>query len=178
MQSYIDFANKNGILLLDKGKCQFCGANVSEGIKECIDIFNNELDFLLDFYNPENLIYKFLSVDAHTLQHPEIHGRWNNHFHLSRLHLIFKYDIKWSYKLSPKLSDYLNKYKVHKQDEYLIPPEILKRGNITTTDILETSTNETQCKVLIREWALDVYEKWSNYHGVVDKIAKGFLDRK
>ncbi len=58
--------------------------------------------------------------------------RWNNHFHLSRLHLVFKYDIKWTYTLSPKLSDYLNKYKAHKHNEYLIPPKTLKRGNITT----------------------------------------------
>jgi len=57
MQNYIDFANKNGIVLLEKGKCQFCGANVSDGIKECVDIFNTEFDSSLDFYNPENLIY-------------------------------------------------------------------------------------------------------------------------
>ncbi len=177
MQNYIDLAKKNGVILLDTGKCQFCGANTQRGIHECLEIFN--LGFQeLDFSSIENHIYRFLIVDAHALQHPEIHGRWNNHFHLSRLHLIFKYDIKWTYKLSPKLSDYLNRYKANRQNEYLIPPEILKRGNITTTDIKEKSTNETECKDLIREWALDVYDKWSNYHGVVDEIAKGFLNRK
>ncbi len=177
MQDYIDLAKKNGVILLDTGKCQFCGANTKRGIHECLEIFN--LGFQdIDFSNIENHLYRFLIVDAHTLQHSEIHGRWNNHFHLSRLHLIFKYDIKWTYKLSPKLSDYLNKYKIGKRDEYIIPPEILRRGKITTTDIIENSTNETECKELIKKWAMEVYDKWNTHYNVVDNIAKGFLDRK
>lgn len=176
MQDYIDLAKKNGVALLDIGKCQFCGANTKRGIHECVEVFN--LGFQeIDFSNIENHMYRFLIVDAHTLQHSEIHGRWSNHFHLLRLHLIFKYEIKWNYELSPKLSDYLNKYKVRKQDEYLRPPELLKRGNITTTDIKEKSTNETDCKGLIREWALAVYEKWNTHYNVVDTIAKGFLEK-
>lgn len=177
MQNYIDVAAKNGVTLLAIGKCQFCGANTNRGIHECLEIFN--LGFQnIDFSNVENHIFRFLIVDAHTLQHPEIHGRWNNHFHLSRLHLIFKYDIKWSYKLSPKLSDNLNRYKVNRPDEYLNPPEILERGKITTTDILEYSTNETECKGLIKKWALEVYSKWNAHHSVADTIAKGFLNIK
>ena len=91
--------------------------------------------------------------------------------------MIFEYEFKWIYELSPKLSDYLNKYKVHKQNEFLPPPEILKKGNITTTDIKEKSTNETECKELIKKWALEVYDKWSIHHNIIDSIAKGFLDR-
>ncbi len=149
MQDYIDLAEKNGVTLIDIEKCQFCGANTQRGIHECLEIFN--IRFLeIEFSNTENHIYRFLIVDAHTLQHPEIHGRWNNHFHLSRLHLIFEYGIKWTYELSPKLSNYLNKYKAHKQDEYLYPPEPLKRGNITTTDIKEKSNSGSDCKDLIK----------------------------
>ncbi len=176
MHDYIDLAKKNGIALLNIGQCQFCGANTKRGVHECLDIFNLVFQEI-DFSNVENHIYRFLIVDAHTLQHPEIHGRWNNHFHLSRLHLIFEYGIKWTYKLSPKLSDYLNKYKIHKQDEYLTPPELLKRGNITTTDIKAKSTNETDCKDLIKKWALEVYQNWNGHHDIVDNIAKGFLER-
>jgi hypothetical protein len=90
MQDYKDFAKKNDIKLLDKGNCQFCGASIDGVIAECVDMFTNSLDNVIDFYNPINLIYKILSVDAHTLQHPGIHGRWNNHLHLTRLHLIKK----------------------------------------------------------------------------------------
>ncbi|WP_027419647.1 DUF5946 family protein [Crocinitomix catalasitica] len=176
MQDYIDLAAKNGVTLLDDGNCQFCGANTQRGIHECLEIFN--LGFqIIDFSPIENHIYRFLIVDAHTLQHPEIHGRWNNHFHLTRLHLIFKYQMQWTYALSPKLSDHLNKYKLQKEDEYLNPPELLKRGNITTTDIKEKAINEEVCKEMIREWALTVYDKWSKYHNIVEEIAKGFLNR-
>ncbi|WP_298902167.1 DUF5946 family protein [uncultured Psychroserpens sp.] len=175
MQDYIDLAKKNGIVLLDNGKCQFCGAKTQRGIHECLEIFNFGFQYI-DFANAENHIYKFLIVDAHTLQHPEIHGRWSNHFHLTRLHLIFKYNIKWTYKLSPKLSDYLNKYKRHKQTERLSPPETNKRGKITSSYIKEKSTNELISKDLIRKWAAEVYNKWNAHHKVVDIIAKDFLD--
>ncbi|MDO5977618.1 DUF5946 family protein [Flavivirga spongiicola] len=174
MKDYIDLAEKNGVTLLNNGKCQFCGANTKRGIHECLEIFNLGL-LSIDFSNIENHIYKFLIVDSHTLQHPEIHGRWNNHFHLSRLHLIIKYDVKWTYKLSSKLSDCLNKYKIGKENEYLSPPKILERGKITTTDIIEKLTNEKACKDLIRKWALEVYNEWGTHHSVVDNIAKRFL---
>ena len=177
MQDYIDLAKKNGVVLLDSGKCQFCGAKTKRGIHECLEIFN--LGFQeIDFSNSKNHRYRFLIVDAHTLQHPEIHGRWNNHFHLSRLHLIFEYEINWTYEHSPKLSDYLNKYKLNKQDEYLVPPKVLERGNITTTDILQQSSTEGECKKLITKWAQEVYEVWSHSHDIVDEIAKGFLNRR
>lgn len=176
MQDYIDLAEKNGVTLLDTGKCQFCGANTKRGVHECLEIFN--LGFQkIDFSNLENHIYRFLIVDAHTLQHPEIHGRWNNHFHLSRLHLIFKYDFKWTYQDSPKLSDCLNKYKANKPHEYLIPAEVLKRGSITSSDVIAIASKEKDCKVLIKQWALEVYENWNKYHNVVDVIAKRFLNQ-
>lgn len=177
MQDYIALAEKNGVTLLDKGKCQFCGANTERGIHECLEIFNLRFQDI-DFANIENHIYRFLIVDAHTLQHPEIHGRWSNHFHLTRLHLIFKYDINWTYQLSPKLSDYLNKYKLQKHTECLTPPETHKRGKITTVDIKEKSTNEAISKDLIRKWAMEVYNKWNIHHKVIDIIAKGFLNQK
>ena len=177
MQNYIDFARKNGVILLYKGACQFCGAKTERGIHECLEIFNIGFQ-TIDFSDPKNHIYRFLIVDAHTLQHPEIHGRWNNHFHLSRLHLIFKYDIQWTYQHSPKLSDYLNKYKVYHQDEYLIPPKVLERGTLTTTDIKGSSDNEEQCKILIKKWAREVYNAWSDAHNIVDLIAKGFLGER
>lgn len=174
MQDYTDFAEKNGVTLLDKGRCQFCGANTQRGIHECLEIFN--LGFQeIDFSDTGNHIYRFLIVDAHTLQHPEIHGRWSNHFHLSRLHLIFSYEVEWSYQLSPRLSDHLNQYKANRLSEYLSPPEVLQRGNITSTDVRERSLNEVECKEAIREWTKEVYQVWGDSHSVVDIIAKGFL---
>ena len=177
MQNYVDLAKKNGITLLDEEKCQFCGANTKRGIHECLEIFN--LGFQdIDFSSTENHIYRFLIVDAHTLQHPEIHGRWNNHFHLSRLHLIFRYKVEWNYNLSPLLSEWLNRYKVQRKNEYLIPPEVQKRGTITTTDILRKIGNPSEVKKLIESWVKEVYGLWDKHHPVVDEIAKMFLNPK
>lgn len=176
MQDYVDLAEKNGVLLMDFGACQFCGAETERGIHECLEIFN--LGFQsINYSLKENHIYRFLIVDSHTLQHPEIHGRWNNHFHLTRLHLMIKSKIEWTYKLSPKLSEYLNQYKKEKQDEYLLPPPVLKRGHITTTEILKVNKDERKCKLLIKKWAKEVYEVWRNYHEIVDAIAEGFLSK-
>lgn len=172
MQDYIGLAEKNGVTLFDQGDCQFCGAHTTRGVHECLEIFNFHK---IDFSSVAHHIYRFLIVDAHTLQHPEIHGRWNNHFHLSRLHLIFKYNVKWAYELSPHLSNCLNKYKVNKQNEYLIPPEVFDRGAITSSDILREDISEKEVKVLIKKWALEVYNKWNAYHSTVDQIAKEFV---
>lgn len=174
MQDYNDIAAKNGVSLLDEGHCQFCGAETNRGVHECVEIFS--LGFhVLDFAKEENHYYRFLSVDAHTLQHPEIHGRWNNHFHLARLHLMFKYKVAWNYKLSPKLSDHLNHYKKDRSAEYLKPPKVNERGSITTTDVLALSSDEKACQKIITEWGLEVYHSWQEHHPIVDNIAKGFI---
>ena len=174
MQDYIDIAEKNGITLLDSGRCQFCGSNTRRGVHECVEIFSMGFQYI-DFSKPDNHGYRFLTVDAHTLQHPEIHGRWNNHFHLTRQQLMLHYKIQWNYQLSPKLSDHLNKYKATHSEEYLSPPVILKRGSITTTDILHAVSNETECREMIEKWANEVYHAWSAHHETVDSIAKGFM---
>jgi len=174
MQDYISLAQKNGVQLYGTGSCQFCGANTKRGVHECVEVFSLGFD-IIDYSNPQNYIYRFLSVDAHTLQHPEIHGRWNNHFHLTRQHLMFEYQVKWDYSLSPKLSEHLNKYKVGRENEYLHPPQILERGSITTTDVLKQSTSEAKCKTMIEQWGREVYQSWSKYHELVDNIAKAFI---
>lgn len=175
MQSYIDMAEKNGIVLQEHGKCQFCGANTARGIHECMELFNLGFQFL-DYSKKENHRYRFLSVDAHTLQHPEIHGRWSNHFHLTRQHLMFAYNVEWNYSLSPRLSDYLNAYKSNKIDEFLQPPAVFKRGKITATYIIHNSKNESQCQQLVEEWGKQVYKSWNTYHKLIDAIARGFIN--
>jgi hypothetical protein len=174
MQDFIDQANKNGVTLLGKGKCQFCGADYQNGIFDCINNYNNGLQ-LLDFNNSEHLISRFLSVDAHALQHPEIHGRWSNHFHLTRLNLILEKKQTWNYKESLMLSDYLNAYKVNRPIEFLTIPKPLDRGKLTSKDLIkETTANE--CVELIKKWADEVYHSWSSSHSIVYQIAEGFLD--
>ena len=174
MQDYKDFAAKNGVTLLNEGKCQFCGGDYQGGIKECVDAFNNGLESLINFYDPKNMIYKFLSVDTHTLQHPEIHGRWNNHLHLTRLHLILKHKMNWTYESTSKLSQCLNQYKKTYPDEYLNSPKPLERG-ISIKEVIEVSTSEQKGKEMIKKWAIDVYTHWEKEHEIVDEIAQNYL---
>lgn len=174
MQDFIDQANKNGITLFDKGSCQFCGADYQRGIYECMDNYNNGLE-LLDFNETRNHLFRFLSVDAHALQHPEIHGRWSNHFHLTRLNLILKKNQTWDYHKSPMLSDYLNAYKLNMPNEFLPVPNPLDRGKTTAKDLIKATTAK-DCVEIINKWADEVYQSWRTSHSMVSQIADGFLD--
>lgn len=174
MQDFIDQARKNGVILLDKGRCQFCGADYQKGIFECMDNYNDGFE-LLDFNNTEYHISRFLSVDAHALQHPEIHGRWSNHFHLTRLNLILDKKQYWDYKKSPRLSNYLNEYKLNRPDEFLLAPNPLQRGSLTAKDLAKATTAD-KCIEIINAWANQVYHAWSSSHFLVSHIADGFLN--
>lgn len=173
MQDFIDQAKKNDVMLIATGNCQFCGAELRGGVFECVDVYSN-IQNLLDFSNANYHIPRFLSVDAHALQHPEIHGRWSNHFHLTRLHLILVRKVKWDYKISPQLSNYLNEYKVNNPTEMLAPPPLLNRGKMTAQDLTKATTAD-ECTNVIQQWAEEVYQTWSTHHGVVSGIAEGFL---
>jgi hypothetical protein len=174
MQDFIDQAEKNGVILVETGKCQFCGADYQRGIFECMENYNSGLLFF-DFHDPKNQLYTFLSVDAHALQHPEIHGRWSNHFHLTRLHLILHKKETWDYKKSPLLSNFLNRYKSNRPDEFLKVPEPLARGKITANEVNKVTTALESAK-LIFDWADEVYHSWGSNHGIVAQIADGFLE--
>ncbi|MFY8021344.1 MAG: DUF5946 family protein [Bacteroidia bacterium] len=174
MQDFIDQANKNGIALLDSGSCQFCGADYQKGIFDCMDHYNNGLQ-LLDFDNPEHHISRFLSVDAHALQHPEIHGRWSNHFHLTRIYLILHKGIRWDYKKSPLLSDYLNAFKLKNPNAVLPIPKPLERGKISSKDLTRTTTSN-DCIATIKKWADEVYQSWGASHLLISEIAEDFLN--
>lgn len=175
MQDFIDQATKNGITLLDNGRCQFCGADYSRGVFECMENYNHH-SALLDFSNSEYHSARFLSVDAHALQHPEIHGRWSNHFHLTRLNLILEKKVIWDYKKSPLLSDYLNGYKLIRPDELLVSPKTSERGRITSKDLAEAKTAE-ECVRLVNRWASEVYSAWHSGHSVVSQIGEVFLSK-
>jgi Family of unknown function (DUF5946) len=175
MQDFSDQARKNNITLYDKGKCQFCGANYQRGIFDCMDNYNKELEFL-DFNNSEYYMSRFLSVDAHALQHPEIHGRWSNHFHLTRLNLILDKKQQWDYRKSPLLSDFLNEYKLNRTNEFLALPKPQERGIITVKDLAKMKT-ANECVKLTRKWANEVYSAWNSNYTLVSKIADGFLDK-
>lgn len=111
------------------GVCQFCGAKFLSGIHECVEDYSNGLQ-LLDFSNSEHYLSRFYSVDAHALQHPEIHDRWNNHFYLTILYLIFEKNEVWDYVRSSPLCVYLKNYKTKNATEIIIPPSAKRRVGV------------------------------------------------
>ena len=175
MQDWKEQAKKNGIQIIDKGKCQLCGAGTLNGLVECVEksgIISHKLDHIDGVSN----MTIFKCVDSHALQHSEIHGRWNNHFHLSRLNLILQKNIKWNYKYSTILSNVLDEYKSENSDEEIKSPKIKKRGVLTISDIEDVESENLYIK-LVNEWAKNVYESYVEGHNIAEKISKLFINR-
>ena len=175
MQDWQVQAKKNELNILEDGKCQLCGSNTAKGLFECV----GKSSLITHQFNHEDGIkYNtiFLCVDAHALQHSEIHGRWNNHFHLTRLNLILIENINWDYKLSPLLSNVVNSYKMKHLDEKIVSPEIGKRGFITISDV-EKSSSDSDYIQLVNKWAVGVFESFIQGHEISKKISRLFKDK-
>lgn len=176
MQDFLSFAQKNNVQLFETGNCHFCGANCSKGVFECIENYTNLLDFL-EQQNLREHFTKFMSIDAHALQHSEIHGRWSNHFHLTRLYLVLERNIVWEYKKSPLLSNHLKEYKLDHDNETLLVPPYEQRGRITTVHFKKILSKE-QCFHLVWDWGESVYEAWRANHELVRTIGDSFLEQR
>lgn len=174
MQNFITYAERHNITLLPEGPCQFCGAAVSGGVKQCHENTQHIAD-ILDFNNPALYQTRFISVDAMALQHCELHGPWNNHIHLTRLCLIFEHAVQWDYSKTPQLSDIINAYKKNKT-ETLQPPPPKQRGNITTSDIIKAQTID-ETIAIIHQWGKAVYDSFKEQHEVIVPIVKMWMER-
>ncbi|MEM7184118.1 MAG: DUF5946 family protein [Spirochaetota bacterium] len=169
MQDWRQQATENHITIVETGECQFCRAPLQEGVSECVAIAANITHKINHADGIKNKTI-FLCVDAHTLQHTEIHGRWSNHFHLSRLQLILNRKIQWNYELSPLLSRTIDEYKKAHPEERILAPKIGQRGLLTVYDILNAK-EEREYIELVNQWAKAVYDSYANGHGIAEKIA-------
>lgn len=176
MQDFLTFAQKNNVQLLDSGTCQFCGAICSKGVFECLENYDQLLEFL-EIQKVREHFSRFMSIDAHALQHSEIHGRWSNHFHLTRLFLVLERNIVWDYRKSPLLSNHLKEYKLENANEMLFVPPYEQRGRITTSHFKEIQSKE-ECFQLVSDWGEAVYLAWSKHHPVVKKIGDSFIEKQ
>jgi hypothetical protein len=174
MQEWYEFANKNELTIIENGNCQLCRSKVDRGIVECIDIAS-QITHQIDHNKGIELMTIFLCVDSHALQHSEIHGRWNNHFHLTRLNLILNRKIKWTYKLSPVLSNILDKYKVNKDDEIIRNPAIGMRGRLTVRDVANTN-NEDEYVKTVWSWAEEVINTFKEASSIINDISDRFIN--
>jgi len=171
MKHWTEQANRNNLRIIDHGRCQLCGADTNGGLRECIE----KAAFVTHLHEHElgiEAMTIFLSTDAHALSHGEIHGRWNNHFHLTRLYLILVKKIKWNYNLSPKLSQAVNQYKSGHLDEIISNPPSLERGLTTVTDVEKVSMTDYDQAIQI--WAYDVFMAFQAYHHIGKAIADLF----
>jgi len=175
MQDWREQAKKNGIQIIGKGKCQLCGANTLSGIVECVEKLGLVSHRLNHSDGVANMTI-FKCVDSHMLQHPEIHGRWNNHYHLSRLNLILHQNIRWDYHYSTILSNVLDEYKSRNFNKKIKSPEIGNRGILTISDIEEIES-ENEYKELVNEWTKCVYESYIDGHKIAEEISKKFINK-
>jgi hypothetical protein len=171
MQDIDKQAKKNGVALINYGRCQFCGSHTEGGVYGCFDIYNN-MASLVKMGSVEH----FLWADAHALQHSEVHGKWNNNLHLTRLYLITQRKMDWNFEKTPLLSKTLNLYKINNEQKIIISPPALSRGEITVTDFIKIQTEEALIK-LVQKWANKVYDSYSLYHSTANEIGEIFIEK-
>jgi Family of unknown function (DUF5946) len=175
MQDWQAQTRKNGLEIRTTGRCQLCGSDTSHGISECFEM-SAKVTNMIGHQSGVRELTVFLCVDSHALQHPEAHGRWSNHFHLTRLMLILDEKIQWSYRLSPLLSEILNAYKAGREEEIIQEPGIAERGLLTVSHV-GAAASESEYVETVWKWADTVYQAYTSGHEVAGRVAKLFLKR-
>jgi hypothetical protein len=140
-----------------KDVCPYCKAIVPGGVEGCVSLFNEIL--LLDYSNPEYGSVHLFSVDAHPLQHPEIHGKKNNAYHLLRLCWLLEHN--GNPKLGQSLRWLQNYFNGMPELPKLTPPP--DRGKMTVVDFHKAKDAKEHAE-LVRQWGISVWEAWKDYH--------------
>jgi hypothetical protein len=154
MQDFRQQAAKNGVTLVESGACQFCGAAVERGVAECLDLLG-ELAGRLRNERAYAAMHLF-SVDAHALQHPEVHGRLNNHVHLLSLCLMLERGASAAMgSRKPAVEKFLA---LGREWPALAPPPVGERGRLTVKDVAEAAAEERA--ELARRWGEQVWGAW------------------
>ena len=161
MQDFREQARKNGVTIIDTGPCQFCGAAVGGGVEACLLLASTSGSGNHAALQQSGTL--FLAVDAHALQHAEIHGPWNNAIHLLRQHLMLERQLTWQYEKTPLLSDFLKEYRRRPNAAVPASPLPRQRGALTTTDIARAATPDEH-RALVRQWAEAVYAAFAPDH--------------
>lgn len=154
MQDFRLQAVKNGVALVESGACQFCGAAVERGVAQCLDLLG-ELAGRVRNERAYGAVHLF-SVDAHALQHPEVHGRLNNHVHLLSLCLMLERGASAAMgSRKPAVEKFLA---LGREWPPLVPPPAGERGALTAKDVADASIEERP--ELARRWGEQVWEAW------------------
>lgn len=175
MPKWLEQAAKNDLEILEDGQCQLCGSDTLHGITECVATAGKITHKISQEKGIQHMTI-FLCVDAHALQHTLIHGRWNNHFHLTRLHLILRHQAQWTYDLTTVLNEVLDAYKLKHADERIVDPDQAHRSTITVIDV-DASHDEDEYVRLVWQWAEQVYTSFADSHPIAQSLAELFLQK-
>lgn len=176
MPKWLEQAIKNDVEILEDGQCQLCGSDTLHGITECVATAAK----LVHRVSHEKGVQRqtiFLCIDAHALQHPQIHGRWNNHFHLARLHLIVHEKVQWTYDDSETLNIVLDAYKVKHAQELIHVPDAGGKSCLTVIDV-DACPSEEEFIAMVWQWAEQVYAEHATSHDVAHRLATLFHQHK
>jgi hypothetical protein len=137
-------------------RCSCCGAAVAEGVKGCFELF--AAVNMQGYGDATRGGATFYGVDAHALQHPEIHGKKNNAAHLLRLCWIFEHN---AHAHAGGVPAWWQRYLARSDIPLLDPPA--QRGALTVADAAHSATAE-EYATCMRRWAEAVYAAWAPHH--------------
>lgn len=175
MPKWLEQAAKNELEILEDGQCQLCGSDTLHGIAECVRTAGKITHKISQEKGIQHQTI-FLCVDAHALQHTLIHGRWNNHFHLARLHLILKDQIQWTYDMTTVLTEVLDHYKLSHADEHITEPDAAHKSTLTAIDV-DACQDEDEYISLVWQWAQQVYDSFAENHAIAERLADLFRQK-
>jgi hypothetical protein len=132
--------------------CQICGvANCQRLLAELGERARSEKSYAQ--------VHLF-SVDAHALQHPELHGPLSSHSHLLSLCLMLERGATAAAgSRKPAIEKFLA---LGRSWPALDPPPVGQRGTLTAKDVLEATPAERA--QMARRWAEEVWQAWQPHH--------------
>lgn len=138
--------------------CPLCGAAAGSGSDACLRLLAQlaERAHAEKGYAQAHLF----SVDAHALQHSELHGRLSNHVHLLSLCLMLERGASASVdSRKPAVEKFLA---LGREWPALEPPPVPQRGKLTVKNVLDASAEERP--LLARRWAEEAWQAWHPHH--------------
>ncbi len=136
--------------------CCCCGARVPDGVQGCYKLFSEVAVAGPALGAPPAAgIYR---LNAHTLQHPEIHGKTNNAAHLVWLCWVFEFGGDTNAPSGPPW------WRRARRGEVVELAAPTARGALTVADVAR-ATDPAEYLALTEAWARTVYAAWHAHHG-------------
>ena len=130
-------------------------ANATKTVPQMGTITPRWLVRLLPWIGVEAGIYR---LNAHTLQHPEIHGKTNNAAHLVWLCWVFEFGGDTNAPSGPPW------WRRARRGEVVELAAPTARGALTVADVAR-ATDPAEYLALTEAWARTVYAAWHAHHG-------------